>query len=101
MHYVYVFADRCILYTSSALFCGIFGVFWLYIFFLADVTKLIAKDKTVLGKGGHVLNDGLKKGETSPLHKETSSSGKDVYVWNYEQYMAFISEKKKKSVNFV
>nr|XP_022327270.1 gamma-glutamyltranspeptidase 1-like [Crassostrea virginica] len=45
----------------------------------ADITHLIAKDKTVLGKGGHVLSDGLKKEETSPLHREKNiSSGKDV-----------------------
>lgn len=45
----------------------------------ADITRLIAKDKTVLGKGGHVLSDGLKKGETSPLHQEKSiTSGKDI-----------------------
>lgn len=49
------------------------------IYFWADITRLIAKDNTVLGKGGHVLSDGLKKGETSPLHKEKSiSSGKDM-----------------------
>ncbi|XP_062600082.1 glutathione hydrolase 7-like, partial [Saccostrea cucullata] len=45
----------------------------------ADITKLIAKDKTVLGKGGHVLSDGLKKGETSPLHRDKKvTSGKDL-----------------------
>lgn len=50
--------------------------------FSADITRLIAKDKTVLGKGGHVLSDGLKKGETSPLHQEKSiTSGKDMYAW--------------------
>lgn len=50
----------------------------------ADITHLIAKDKTVLGKGGHVLSDGLKKEETSPLHREKNiSSGKDVYVIMY------------------
>lgn len=36
-------------------------------------------DNCWIGKGGHVLSDGLKKGETSPLHKEKSiSSGKDM-----------------------